>query len=83
MMRGFLLPSYSFSCWSEIRYACREEGRLLTVGSEVEQNQQIPKEKELVSESECFVYMDHSEAAQQVRGAFTLTIFSSHNTLPL
>lgn len=56
---------------------------MLMVGGEVEQNQWIPKEKELVSESECFVYMDHSEAAQQVRGAFTLSIFSSHNTLPL
>lgn len=83
MMRGFLLSSYSFSYWCEILYACREEGRLLTVGGEVEQNQRIPKEKELVSVSECFVYMDHSEATQHIRGTFTLTIFSSPNTLPL
>lgn len=68
MMRGFLLSSYSFSYWCEILYACREEGRLLTVGGEVEQNQRIPKEKELVSVSECFVYMDHSEATQHIRG---------------
>lgn len=56
---------------------------MLTVGGEVEQNERIPKEKELVSVSERFVYMDHSETTQHVRGAFTLTIFSSPNTLPL